>query len=276
MVLICIHIRQLYQLLLLLQLLQLTIFYICTLSFLIGEKISDSINNDWLPKETNIQKLTRVRKAIDWAYQNPEQIPKTQEDNTNSNTSSNSFNTHHPIHSLQQTRSAEMIHVLHSLNMSALHEQSQQFKFSTIGDVGTILWGSLTDARTIDFKSKLAEDADSTAVNKTNLNAIKTKILKLIRKVNVTEPKINVTEQTTKTTECEGKKNITPAIHTTKTNLSTTDSVLNSTENVRTEITIESITDETGSIETIEKEPVKKELNYTHSTSSPGDQQALT
>lgn len=201
-------------------------------------------------------------------YQDPEQVSKTRENNSDSNISK--ITTYRPIHLLQKAPTAEMIHVLHYLNMSTLHKQSQQFKYSTIGDVGKILWGSFRDAKTIDFKSKLAENVDSMAVNKTNLNVMKPKLLKRIQKVSVVEPKITTTEKTTMVTECRGKKNITPVIDTMKTPLSTTENLVDSTEHVRTEIMVESITNQTDSIETLEKE-----LDHTHSTSSRDDKRFI-
>lgn len=145
------------------------------LSYVIGEKIADSIRNDWSPKESNIQKLTRVRKALDWIYQDPEH---TTEIRTTLST------TRRPIHPLFTTinpkasTSLDMINVLHSLNMSALHEQSQQFKSSVIGDVGIILWGSVSSSPTIDFKSKLAENVNHTEAKEFNTMEIKPRIFK--------------------------------------------------------------------------------------------------
>lgn len=217
------------------------------ISFLIGEKISASILNDWLPKESNIQKLVRVRKAIDWLYQDPDYIPKIRENHTIPSIST--IPVHSPVKLPPQAPSKEMIHVLHSLNMSALHEQSQQFKNSAIGDVGTILWGRLSNTKTIDFKSKLAENANSTAINETNSNEMKPTILKRMQKIIVTKPKIEVTEQTMKLTiEREDEKNDTPMIDTKKTILSTTENPIELSEIVHTETMKETPTDETDSL----------------------------
>lgn len=194
-------------------------------SFLIGEKISDSILCDWQPKGTNIQKLVRVRKAIDWLYQDPEHTTRTQENSTYSTIPK--ITTHRPIHLLQQVPSVEMMHVLHSLNMSALHEQSQQFKYSTIGDVGTILWGSSSITRTIDFKSKLAENTNS------SLNQTKPKILKRIQITNVIQ-KVRATE-----------KNVSLLDDAMQTSTSTIDYSRNSTD-----LMTEKTTNETDKIET--------------------------
>lgn len=216
---------------------------------MIGEKISASILNDWLPKETNVQKLARVRKSIDWLYQDPEHIPKTRENHTIP--SMLTISTHSPVKLQrlpQQAPSKEMIHVLHSLNMSALHEQSQQFKYSAIGDVGTILWGTLGNTKTIDFKSKLAENANSTAVNETNTNTMKPTILKRMPKLNVSKPKIEETEQTMQL-ECKGEKNNTLVIATTETILSATENLEVSSELVQTETIKETTTDKTDSLD---------------------------
>lgn len=227
---------------------------------MIGEKISDSIRSDWLPKETNIQKLTRVRKDIDWLYQDPEQEPKIHENHTDLNTIKTT--THRPIHLQQQKPSADIIHVLHSLNMSALHEQSQQFKYSTIGDVGKILWGSFRDTKTIDFKSKLTEDTNSSATNNTNINVMKRKILKPIQNVSLIDSK--TTEQTAMETGWREKKNITLITDT----LPTIENVVNSTEKIHTEIVVESKIDEAASLETTKEGVVKEELDHIHSTNS--------
>lgn len=163
-------------------------------SFVIGEKIADNIRKDWSPKESNIQKLRRVRKSLDWIYQDPEH---TTEIRTTLST------TRRPIHPLfttikpKSSTSLEVMNVLQSLNMSALHEQSQQFKNSTIGDVGIILWGSLSASKTIDFKSKLAE----------NMNHTKTKEIKPIeKKLRIFKPK-PTTAVTPATTSISIEKN---------------------------------------------------------------------
>lgn len=148
------------------------------LSFLIGEKISDSIRNDWKPKESNIQKLTRIRKSVDWLYQDPEHTTEMRPSITTTTKRrllDQQFITIKPT----PPTSMQMMHVLHALNVSGWHEHSQQFKNSTIGDVGVILWGTLTSSKTIDFKSKLAEHHahtgnESAATNETS----KTRILK--------------------------------------------------------------------------------------------------
>lgn len=215
-------------------------FIIHTISFLIGEKISDSIQN-WLPKETNIQKFARIRKSIDWLYQDPEDVPKTRENNTVQNMSI--IPTHRSVKLLEHKPSAEMIHVLYSLNMSTLHEQSQQFKYSTIGDVGTILWGSSSNTKTIDFKSKLAENGNSTAINITNSNVIKPKIFKRMQKV--IQPKINVTERTAMAIECERERNNT---FVTDTILSTTENFVASTERESSQMAEEHLTATIGAI----------------------------
>lgn len=235
---------------------------------MIGEKLSNSIQNDWLPKESNIQKLVRVRKAIDWLYQDPEHVPKTRENATVSNIST--FIAYPSVKLPQQTPSAEMIHVLHSLNMSALHEQSQQFKYSTIGDVGTILWGSLSNTKTIDFKSKLAENTNSTAINKTNLNELKPKIFKRIQKLNFAEPKTNITKQTQLAMDFKEEENNTPMIDIMKTTLPTTENSVDITETVHTEIMNATNTD---NFEGIEKDDTLNDTQslIPQSTDNPSD-----
>lgn len=231
---------------------------------MIGEKLSDIIQNDWLPKETNIQKLTRVRKAIDWLYQDPEHVSKTRENSTALNIST--LIAHSSVELPRKTPSAEMIHVLHSLNMSALHEHSQQFKYSAIGDVGTILWGTLSNTKTIDFKSKLAENANTTALNKTNTNKMKPKIIKRKQKLNDAGPILNVTEQTAMAVECKVAENNVSLIDTIKTTLSTTEIFLDSTESAQKAIMNETRTDETNSFKRIDRTP---------STSSLGDKRFI-
>lgn len=163
-------------------------------SFLIGEKISDSILNSWQPKGTNIQKLLRVRKGIDWLYQDPNHAVIVQENSTNP--SSHPTTTHRPQQTTKQhAPSIEIMHVLHALNMSAINEQSQQFKDSAIGDVGIILWGSSSATRTIDFKLKLAEHANSTAVKEAKLNEHKPRIIKRVHKANNTVSRIEMTTE---------------------------------------------------------------------------------
>lgn len=159
------------------------------LSFVIGEKISDTIRNDWSPNESNIQKLARHRKSVDWQYQDPAYT--TEALLVTRTTQSRLVNQH-----VTTTRpKPELKYALDSLNMSALHEQSQQFKNSTIGDVGLILWGSPIDAKPIDFKSKLAENANSTKVNSSKNQKIKSRIIKhrLTKKTTTTTTKVRLT-----------------------------------------------------------------------------------
>lgn len=147
-------------------------------SFLIGEKIADIVKKDWLPKESNIQRLTRTRKSLDWLYQDPEHTTEAKAVTTTT-TKRRPINRQFASVTRKQTMNAEVMHVLHSLNMSAINENSQQFKNPTIGDVGVILWGSPTATKTIDFKSKLAEHSNSTDANKTtNVNESKRRIIK--------------------------------------------------------------------------------------------------
>lgn len=147
-------------------------------SFVIGEKLSDIIRKDWLPKETNIQRLRRVRKSLDWIYQDPEHTTQPKPVSTTT--------THRPIlhqqfpssHTKVVINDPEVIHVLDSLNMTAINENSQQFKNSTIGDVGVILWGSPLATKTIDFKTKLAEQKNSTKNNDTKSGTTKVHLYK--------------------------------------------------------------------------------------------------
>lgn len=138
-------------------------------SFLIGEKIANSIQNDWKPKESNIQKLTRHKRSIDWQYQDPDHTTESR----TVPTTTRRYPINQPITTMipKQTTNPDTMHVLHALNMSAIHRHSHQFLNSTVGDVGIILWGSLTATKTIDFKSKLAENTNSTKTNETNLNS---------------------------------------------------------------------------------------------------------
>lgn len=173
-------------------------------SFLIGEKISDMIRKDWLPKESNIQKLTRTRKSIDWLYQDPEHTTEIKPITTTITTKRPTLNQKFA------TVNAEVMHVLHSLNMSALHENSQQFKNPTIGDVGVLLWGSSSATQTIDFKSKLAEHskANETNANETNSNEIKRRIIKpsTLKTTTLHEVTEKSIESTTKVEEVEEKE----------------------------------------------------------------------
>lgn len=135
-------------------------------SFLIGEKIAASIRNDWKPKESNIQRLTRHKKSLDWQYQDPEHTTEPRIIPTTSQRYP--INQHiTTMRTKQTTTNLETMNVLHALNMSALLEHSHQFQNSTIGDVGIILWGSLTASKTIDFKTKLAENTNLTNSNET-------------------------------------------------------------------------------------------------------------
>lgn len=136
-------------------------------SFLIGEKIADKIRNDWLPKESNIQRLTRARKSIDWLYQDPEHTTEAKPivtTTTKRQTFNQQFTTNAP-----KPMNAEILNALHSLNMSGLSENSNQFRNSLVGDVSIILWGSPLATKPIDFKTKLAEHTNSTTNrNETN------------------------------------------------------------------------------------------------------------
>ncbi|XP_055314160.1 glucose dehydrogenase [FAD, quinone]-like isoform X2 [Sitodiplosis mosellana] len=146
-------------------------------SFVIGEKIADIIRTDSLPKESNIQRLTRIRKSLDWLYQDPEHTTEVKPVTTTATKRlvlNQPFTTATP----KQTMNADVMHALHSLNMSAIHENSQQFKHSTVGDVGVILWGSPMVTKTIDFKSKLAELSNSTSANETKRFELKQRIIK--------------------------------------------------------------------------------------------------
>lgn len=168
------------------------------MSFLIGEKIADSIRNDWRPKESNIQKLRRVRKSLDWIYQDPEHATEVR---TTRATTRRPIN--HPFTTInpKQTTSLELMEVLHALNMSAIHEQSQQFKNSTIGDVGIILWGSLSATATIDFKSKLAENVvNSTKTKEMKTNDMRPRILKPKQTTAVTQSTTLTTEMSIEST----------------------------------------------------------------------------
>lgn len=172
-------------------------------SFLIGEKISDAIRIAWQPKGSNIQKLTRVQRALDWIYQDPAHttvrsavdIGATTRPPT---TTHRSINQQFMTAITKQTTSLELQHVFHSLNMSVLHANSQQFKNSSIGDVGIILWGSLSAPKTIDFKTKLAENLNATTDEETNTNEMKRRILKPIRRISVTMPMMSTIENDTK------------------------------------------------------------------------------
>lgn len=142
-------------------------------SFLIGEKIADSIRNDWLPKESNIQRLTRARKSIDWLYQDPEHTTEAKPivTTTTQRRIIQPFTTYAP-----KPMNADVLNALHSLNMSGISGNSNQFKNPLVGDVGIILWGSPLVTKPIDFKTKLAEHTNSTS------NATKSEPVKRILK----------------------------------------------------------------------------------------------
>lgn len=160
-------------------------------SFLIGEKIAHSIQNDWQPKESNIQKLTRHKRSLDWLYQDP---AHTTESRTVPTTTKH-YPINQPITTVRPmlTANADTMNVLHALNMSAIHKHSIQFLNSTIGDVGIILWGSLTASRTIDFKSKLAENMNLTKANETNISDNHVLKPRILRTTTVTVPTVTTT-----------------------------------------------------------------------------------
>lgn len=132
-----------------------------SISFMIGEKISDIVKDDWKPKQqSHIQRLTRSRPkrlVLDWQYEDPDHTTEAKPTSTTSR----------KVYSLSVTptttpRSMDLKEMLKMLNMTALHEQSQLFQNPTIGDIGTILWGFSPHSKAIDFKSKLAEHLNST------------------------------------------------------------------------------------------------------------------
>lgn len=132
---------------------------------------------DWLRKESNIQKLTRIRKSVDWLYQDPEHTTEAKPAITTSKRRV-PFSTANFQHPPKQTMNMEeVMHVLDSLNMSTIHENSQQFKNPTIGDVGVILWGSPSATKTIDFKTKLAEVSNLTSTATERMNEPKGRII---------------------------------------------------------------------------------------------------
>lgn len=165
-------------------------------SFLIGEKIADSIRNDWSPKESNIQRLTRVRKSLDWLYQDPDHT--TEAKTIITTTIKRRIINQQLTTSMPKHINAEELNVLHSLNMSSLNERSHQFKNSSIGDVGIILWGSPSATKTIDFKTKLAEQTNATKANETKIEEVKPRLLKPSASKNaivmVPPAKLNTTE----------------------------------------------------------------------------------
>lgn len=217
-------------------------------SFVIGEKIANNIRNDWSPRESNIQKLRRVRREVDWIYQDPEH---TTELRTTSSTTQRP--THHPFpitNHMKPTTSLEMINLLHSLNMSELHEQSLQFQNSTIGDVGVILWGSLSASKNIDFKSSLAENVNRMKATESNTIDMRRRIFKLEPTITVTQSSIaieNEIESITPTNKIDKVATISntlsgmDAITTKSTNIDTirNDDLVNLIENVASTSTTE-------------------------------------
>lgn len=178
-------------------------------SFVIGEKIADSILSSWKPQESHIQKLTRIRKSLDWVYQDPDHTTEARPTSTTKRPPTQSFTTK----ASKAVMNSEIMQVLNSLNVSGMHEHSQQFKNSTIGDVGAILWGSLTSSRTIDFKSKLAENSNQTVTNSTtktqalavqSTNALATNVTESATDVGISTKyasNINTDETTTDSSE---------------------------------------------------------------------------
>lgn len=130
-------------------------------SFMIGEKISDMIRNDW-KIETNpvIQNFVREQRSIDWLYQDPNHTTEARIPSTTSK-----FNFPFAFMSPTTTTkpmSASNLKLLKELNMDTLRRNSETFKNTTVGDVGIILWGSPSISQKIDFKTKLAEHLNAT------------------------------------------------------------------------------------------------------------------
>lgn len=174
-------------------------------SFVIGEKIADMILTDWRSEEdySHVQRLTREKRlSIDWQYHDPAHKIEMNDEETLTTTTMAAKNHHRiPLQSTDPTKAMRSMSIeeLHAINMTNLQENSQQFQNSTIGDIGIILWGSPTATKTIDFKTKLAEEMNQTNinVNDTNTETIRineTKLLSLIESTSLSS--IETTEST--------------------------------------------------------------------------------
>lgn len=130
---------------------------------MIGEKVADMILNDRRNKDvlSHVRHVTRGRRMIvDWQYQDPAHTIRIPDEMPTTELSM--INQPHRVPSPSATIAmrAMSLEALHAINMSKAN--SQQFRNSTIGDIGSILWSSQIAQQTIDFKTKLAEHINQT------------------------------------------------------------------------------------------------------------------
>lgn len=135
-------------------------------SFVIGEKVADMILNERRNRDaySHVRHVTRSRRMIvDWQYQDPAHIIRIENDSTTT-TEMSMVNQRQksPVAVTNAAMRPMSLEELHAINMTNLQANSQQFRNSTIGDIGAILWGSDMAQHTVDFKSTLAEQMNKT------------------------------------------------------------------------------------------------------------------
>lgn len=194
-------------------------------SYMFGEKIADIIQNDWMPKTSNIQRLRRQRRfVLDWQYQDPEHTTEAKMTSTTTKK--------RRIHSFdamptKAVRTMNIQEMFRMFNMSDLQALSEQFKNSTIGDIGTILWGFSMQSK-IDFKTKLAEHLNLTETDEIHLY----KLDALESKMDNTTLALTTTLATTSTELIKQEE-----IYTTPTTTSTTAISITEQKQMNSEIT---------------------------------------